>query len=121
IITFIVTLIILEISLGGKLPMPDLTQKSVVVSELTNESIAKSIRHSLWGGFTQSSGVFTIGEVANSNAGFVGSYQGYMYNTLGISYSKLQPLYITPGIVYQGSEHDFMKLPTASDLFNRAL
>ncbi|CAG8663806.1 17144_t:CDS:2, partial [Funneliformis caledonium] len=76
-----------------------LTQKSVVVYELTNEPIdtAKSIRHSHWGGFIQSSGVFTIGEVANPNAGFVGSYQGYMYSTLGIPYSKLQPLYITPG------------------------
>ncbi|CAG8657306.1 4254_t:CDS:2, partial [Funneliformis caledonium] len=67
IITFMVTLMILEISLG------DLN---------TEICRAKIIRHSLWNGFTQSSGVFTIGKVANSNAGFVRSYQGYMDSTL---------------------------------------
>ncbi|CAG8443564.1 12762_t:CDS:2 [Funneliformis caledonium] len=101
-------------SLGGNLPLPDLdTENPVVVSELNKWvkwlvkefdfdgiriDTAKHIRHSFWDGFTQSSGVFSIGEVADSNPGFVGSYQGHMDSTLGYPlFQKLQPLYTNPG------------------------
>lgn len=72
-------------------PLPDLnTENDFVISKLTswiNEIVSKyqfdairidtfrHIRQSFWPGFTQSSGVYSIGEVASSNTSYVASYQ----------------------------------------------
>jgi len=55
----------------------------------------RHVRQGFWDAFTQSSGVFSIGEVADGNPSFVGSYQGsHMDSTLGFPlFHKLQILY----------------------------
>jgi len=56
---------------------------------------ARHIRHEFWDEFTNSSGVFSIGEIADGNPSFVGSYQGsHMDSTLGFPlFYKLKYLY----------------------------
>ncbi|CAI2166187.1 2314_t:CDS:2 [Funneliformis geosporum] len=140
-------------SLGGDLPLPDLdTENPVVASELNKWinwlvkefgfdgiriDTAKHVRHSFWDAFTQSSGVFSIGEVADSNAGFVGSYQGHMdrnfidghdqprFNHLTqdkvLVRNALTFIMLIDGIpiIYQGTEQEFTGRSTGSDPFNR--
>ncbi len=62
----------------------------------------RHVRQGFWDAFTQSSGVFSIGEVADGNPSFVGSYQGsHMDSTLGFPlFHKLQILYSDTIIIY---------------------
>ena len=61
---------------------------------------ARHVRHDFWDGFTRSSGVFSIGEIPDGNAYFVGSYQGHMDSTLGFPlYFRMRDLY-TGGNMY---------------------
>ncbi len=73
-----------------------------LVSEFNFDAIridtVRHVRHDFWDAFTKSSGVFSIGEVADGDPAFVASYQGHIDSTLGYPlYHKLSNLFVNTG------------------------
>ncbi|KAG9284763.1 hypothetical protein G9A89_000912 [Geosiphon pyriformis] len=97
-------------SIGGDLPLPE---NQNVANQLNSwiQSLVKTynfdgiridtvkhIKKTFWDGFTKAASVFSIGEIADGNAYYVGDYQNHMDSTLGYPmYYTINDLYTNPG------------------------